>query len=178
MALHTATIHWTRGSDDFLDKRYHRAHTWQFDGGAVVSASSSPHVVPLPYSDAAAVDPEEAYVAALSSCHMLWFLDIACRAGFRVNRYTDAATGTMAPDAQGRLVVTHVQLQPVTWFDAAHAPSAQVLLQPVTCFDAAHAPSAAQLDELHHRAHASCFLANSVKTQIDCAPVLELSEGG
>ena len=83
MAEHTATITWSRGNDDFLDKRYHRAHTWQFDGGTTVAASSSPHVVPLPYSDAAAVDPEEAYVAALSSCHMLWFMDFASRAGYR-----------------------------------------------------------------------------------------------
>ena len=159
MAKHTATITWTRGTDDFLDKRYHRAHSWHFDGGAVVPASSSPHVVPLPYSDAAAVDPEEAYVAALSSCHMLWFMDFASRAGFRLDRYTDAAVGTMDRNAQGQLVVTHVQLRPVTRFDAAHAPSA------------------GQLGELHHRAHAACFLANSVKTQIDCAPVLEV-EGG
>lgn len=159
MAEHTATITWTRGSDDFLDKRYHRAHTWQFDGGAVVPASSSPHVVPLPYSDAAGVDPEEAYVAALSSCHMLWFLDIASRAGLRVEHYRDAAVGTMARDDQGRLVITHVQLRPVTRFDAAHAPSAQVLA------------------DLHHQAHAACFLANSVKTQIDCAPVLEPAGG-
>ena len=155
---HTATIAWQRGADDFLDKRYHRAHTWQFDGGATVAASSSPHVVPLPYSDAAAVDPEEAFVAALSSCHMLWFLDIACRAGWRVNRYTDAAVGTMAPDAQGRLVVSHVQLRPVTVFEAAHAPSDEALAA------------------LHHQAHGACFLANSVKTQIDCAPVRQLQE--
>jgi len=156
MAEYTATITWSRGNDDFLDKRYHRAHTWQFDGGATVAASSSPHVVSLPYSDAAAVDPEEAYVAALSSCHMLWFMDIASRAGFRLNSYTDAAVGTMAKNAQGQLVVTHVLLKPITRFDAAHAPSAEVL------------------NDLHHRAHASCFLANSVKTQIDCEPVLEV----
>ena len=158
MAEHSATVSWQRGSDDFLDKRYHRAHRWQFDGGAVVAGSSSPHIVPPPYSDAAAVDPEEAYVAALSSCHMLWFLDLACRAGWRVNRYTDAAVGTMAPDAQGRLVVTQVQLRPVTAFDRAHAPSTQVLA------------------ELHHQAHQACFLANSVKTDIRCAPVLEIDE--
>ncbi|MBU0748384.1 MAG: OsmC family protein [Gammaproteobacteria bacterium] len=156
MAEHTATLTWTRGNDDFLDKRYSRAHIWHFDGGATLAASSSPHVVPLPYSDAAAVDPEEAYVAALSSCHMLWFLDIACRAGLRVNRYTDAAVGTMAKDTSGRLVVSHVQLRPITVFDAAHAPSEAALTQ------------------LHHQAHEACFLANSVKTQIDCAPVLEV----
>ena len=161
--LHTAQVSWHRGSAPLLDKRYHRTHTWQFDGGATVAASSSPHVVPLPYSDAAAVDPEEAYVAALSSCHMLWFLDMACRAGWRVNRYTDDAVGTMAPDARGRPIVGHVQLRPVTVFDAAHAPNAE------------------QLAALHHQAHDACFLANSVKTQIDCAPVLEVEpvvEGG
>lgn len=158
MAEHTATITWSRGSDDFLNKRYHRAHTWHFDGGAVVAASSSPHVVPLPYSDATAVDPEEAYVAALSSCHMLWFMDFASRAGFRLDSYTDAAVGTMAKNEQGQLVVTHVQLRPVTRFDAAHAPSSEVLA------------------DLHHQAHAACFLANSVKTQIDCAPVLKVEE--
>lgn len=157
MATHTATIAWQRGTDDFLDRRYHRAHTWQFDGGATVAASSSPHVVPLPYSDAAAVDPEEAYIAALSSCHMLWFMDFASRAGHRLDSYTDAATGTMAKNEAGQIAVTHVQLRPVTRFDAAHAPTAE------------------QLEALHHRAHASCFLANSVKTRIDCEPVLEIS---
>lgn len=159
MAEHTATITWSRGTDDFLDKRYHRAHTWQFDGGATVAASEYGSGTTWGDDDAAAVDPEEAYVAALSSCHMLWFMDFASRAGYRLNGYTDAAVGTMAKNAEGQLVVTHVQLRPVTRFDAAHAPIA------------------AQLDELHHRAHASCFLANSVKTQIDCAPVLEV-EGG
>ena len=155
MSLHTAEILWTRGDQPFIDKRYSRRHLIRFDGGIEVAGSSSPHVVPLPYSDAAAVDPEEAYIAALASCHMLWFLDIASRAGWRVNRYTDAATGTMAKDAEGRLVVSHVQLHPVTVFDAAHAPTAAVLA------------------DLHHQAHAACFLANSVKTQIDCAPVLQ-----
>ena len=159
MSQHTADVVWQRNGQSFLDQRYSRAHRWHFDGGAEVAASASPHVVPLPYSDAAAVDPEEAYVAALSSCHMLWFMDFASRAGYRLNHYADAAVGTMAKNAEGQLVVTHIQLRPVTRFEAAHAPSA------------------AQLDELHHRAHTSCFLANSVKTQIDCAPVLEV-EGG
>ncbi|GKS76409.1 OsmC family protein [Acidovorax sp. SUPP950] len=158
MAEHLASITWQRGSDAFLDRRYHRAHQWQFDGGATVAASSSPHVVPLPYSDAAAVDPEEAFVAALSSCHMLWFLDLACRDGWRVDHYRDDAVGTMAPDDQGRPVVAHVQLRPVTRFDPAHAPSQEAL------------------EALHHRAHAACFLANSVRTRIDCAPVLETAD--
>ncbi|SFD75185.1 OsmC family protein [Paracidovorax konjaci] len=154
MASHTATVAWQRGTDDFLDRRYRRAHAWHFDGGATVAASSSPHVVPLPYSDPAGVDPEEAFVAALSSCHMLWFLDIACRDGWRVDDYRDMAEGTMAPDAQGRPVVDRVVLRPVTRFDPAHAPTLE------------------QLQDLHHRAHAACFLANSVKTRIDCEPVL------
>lgn len=153
---HGARIDWQRGADDFLHRRYRRAHTWQFDGGACVAASASPQVVPMPWSDAAAVDPEEAYVAALASCHMLWFLDLASQAGWCVNRYSDAAQGTVTRDAQGRLSVGHVQLRPVCTFDPAHAPDA------------------AQLAQLHQRAHAACFLANSVKTQIDCAPVLEL----
>ncbi|MGQ0709536.1 MAG: OsmC family protein [Rhodoferax sp.] len=153
---HSATIDWARGEDNFLDKRYHRAHTWAFDGGATVPASSSPQEVPLPYSDASAVDPEEAFVAALSSCHMLWFLDFASRAGWRVNRYTDAAVGTMGRNAQGQTVVDRVQLRPHTVFDPAHAPSAE------------------QLAALHHQAHEACFLANSVKTQIDCNPTLAL----
>ena len=159
MAEHTATVAWQRGTDDFLDKRYHRAHTWQFDGGATVAASSSPHIVPLPYSDAAAVDPEEAYIAALSSCHMLWFMDFASRAGYRLDSYTDTAIGTMAKNEAGQVAITHVRLRPVTRFDAAHAPSKE------------------QLEALHHRAHASCFLANSVRTQIDCEPVLETGGG-
>ena len=157
MITYTAEISWQRNGEDFLSNRYSRRHEMRFDGGAVVAGSSSPHVVPLPYSDPAAVDPEEAYVAALASCHMLWFLDVASRAGWRVDDYTDDAVGTMGHDQQGRLVVTHVQLRPVTRFDAAHAPTQ------------------AQLQELHHRAHAACFLANSVRTQIDCAPVLAIT---
>ena len=161
MSTYNATIDWQRDAQAFVDHRYSRRHSWRFDGGAVVPASASPHIVPPPMSDATGVDPEEAFVASLSSCHMLWFLDLACRAGWRVNRYNDAAVGTMAKDAQGRLVVGHVQLRPVTQFDAAHAPSEAVLV------------------DLHHQAHAACFLANSVKTQIDCAPVLEVgSEPG
>lgn len=159
-STHTATVAWEGGGSVFVDQRYHRGHQWRFDGGAVVAASSSPHVVPAPYSDAAAVDPEEAYVAALASCHMLWFLDMASRAGWRVLGYTDSAVGTMAPDARGRLVV------------------ARVVLRPVAVFPAYHAPSVSQLQVLHERAHQECFLANSVQTQIDCEPALQLQGEG
>jgi len=152
--IHTATIRWELGADDVPKRRYRRAHTWSFDGGAVVPASSSPHVVPVPMSDAAAVDPEEAYVAALSSCHMLWFLDFASRAGWVVESYQDAAEGRMGRDAQGREIVE------------------RVVLRPRTRFRAGRAPDAATLDALHHEAHAACFLANSVRTDIRCEPTL------
>ena len=153
--LHTALIRWHVGDSDFLGKRYSRAHTWSFDGGAVVPASSSPHVVPVPMSDAGAVDPEEAFVAALASCHMLWFLDIASRAGFSVDSYEDAADGRMGRNAAGKLVVDVVTLRPRTRFAGARVPDA------------------AALAALHHAAHEECFLANSVRCEIRCEPVLE-----
>jgi organic hydroperoxide reductase OsmC/OhrA len=154
MAHHTATIRWQRGDADFLDRRYSRAHTMSFDGGAVVPASSAPHVVPLPMSDAAAVDPEEAFVAALSSCHMLWFLDVASRAGFVVDSYEDDAVGRMGRNAAGKLVVDLVALRPRTRFAGARAPDA------------------GELARLHHAAHEECFLANSVRCEIRCEPVM------
>ena len=151
-APHTATVVWTRGTDDFLDQRYHRSHQWQFDGGATVAASSSPHVVPLPYSDAAAVDPEEAYIAALASCHMLWFLSIAAKRRFCVDRYADSAVGTMAKNAVGKMAMTVVTLRPDVTFSGAMQPTR------------------AQIDQMHHEAHEECFIANSVKTQVRCEP--------
>ena len=153
--LHTALTRWDLGDHDFLGKRYSRAHTWTFDGGVVVPASSSPHVVAVPMSDARAVDPEEAFVAALSSCHMLWFLDIASRAGYAVARYEDAADGRMGRNAAGKLVVDVVTLRPRTRFAGACVPDA------------------AALAALHHEAHEECFLANSVRCEIRCEPVLE-----
>ncbi len=141
---HGARILWTCDGD-FAAGKYARAHVWQFDGGAVVAASSSPSVVPLPFSDPAGVDPEEAFVAALSSCHMLWFLDLARRAGFVAQSYSDAAEGVMAR-AEGRLAITRVTLRPrVVWTKA---------------------PDAARLRALHDAAHHECFIANSVKTEI------------
>ena len=152
--LHTATVRWQRAGADFASRRYPRAHDWTFDGGARVRASSSPHVVPVPLSDPGAVDPEEAYVAALASCHMLWFLDLAARDGWVVDDYEDAAAGRMGRDATGRLVVDLVMLRPRTRFGGGRAPD-----------DAA-------LAALHHRAHEACFLANSVRSEIRCEPEL------
>ena len=155
MAQHSSTIVWQRDDNaSFVDHRYSRRHTWQFDGGAVVPASSSPHVVPLPFSDPAAVDPEEAFVASLSSCHMLWFLDIAARAGWVVNSYRDEAVGTLARNADGQQAMTRVVLRPAVQFASMPQPTLD------------------ELQALHHRAHASCFIANSVKTEVLCEPIV------
>jgi len=153
MAHYTAEILWHRDDQDFAGNRYSRRHLWRFDGGVEVPGSSSPHVVPLPLSDAAAVDPEEAFVAALSSCHMLWFLDIAARRGFIVDRYVDAAEGIMAKNPQGRLAMTVVTLHPEVTFSGEQLPDREAL------------------DAIHHQAHERCFIANSVKTEVRCEPV-------
>ena len=116
MTEFTAQIHWQREGAVFTDKRYSRGHAWHFDGGVSVPASSSPQAVKLPYSVAAAVDPEEAFVASISSCHMLWFLDFAARAGWVVDDYRDDARGVMTPNAQGRLWVSLVTLRPAVRF--------------------------------------------------------------
>lgn len=153
MSQHQAFIHWQCSNGDFLARRYSRAHVWRFDGGAEVRASSSPHVVPPPMSDAMAVDPEEAFVASLASCHMLWFLDIAARHGHRVESYDDDAVGVMAKNADGKLAITEVTLRPRAVFDAGAAPTRAVV------------------DAMHHEAHVACFLAASVLTRITVDPV-------
>ncbi|MEM6646046.1 MAG: OsmC family protein [Bacteroidota bacterium] len=140
-----------------MDNRYHRAHAWSFDGGVTVPASSPPSVVPVPMSDAAAVDPEEAFVAALSSCHMLWFLSLAARQRFVVERYDDAAEGVMQPDADGRMAITHVWLQPVIVFGGDRQPTPE------------------HVAKLHQQAHARCFLANSVKTVVQVGQPKEVT---
>jgi organic hydroperoxide reductase OsmC/OhrA len=145
---HCSTVIWERFGADFLDQRYSRAHRWTFDGGATVPASSSPHVVPIPMSDPLGVDPEEAFVAALSSCHMLFFLSVAARRGFVVDQYLDEATGTMDRDAEGRLAMT------------------RVVLRPRIAFVGDLQPDEVTLRELHDEAHHACFLANSVKTEV------------
>ena len=154
MHSHTATVEWRRGDQVFTDRRYSRVHEWRFDGGAVVAGSSSPQVVPLPMSDAAAVDPEEAFVASLSSCHLLWFLDLACRAGWVVDGYQDDATGVLAKNADGQLAMTVVTLHPQVRFAGERQPDP------------------AEIHRLHHAAHAACFIANSVRTDVRCEPVI------
>ncbi len=147
MATHTATILWSADAADFASGRYSRGHVWCFDGGVEVAASSSPSVVPLPLSVEAAVDPEEAFVASLSSCHMLWFLSLAAQAGWVVTSYEDHAEGRMGRNADGRLAMLDVVLRPDIRFDGA-------------------APTPDQLEALHETAHDRCFIANSVKTVV------------
>ncbi len=154
MSRYSATITWARGDAAFTDHRYPRAHRWRFDGGLDIPASSSPQVVPLPMSDAGAVDPEEAFVASLASCHMLWFLDFAARRGYVVDAYTDAAEGVMAKNAAGRLAMTVVTLRPQVDFGGAQRPDADALRA------------------LHGQAHEQCFIAASVRTDVRCEPVL------
>jgi organic hydroperoxide reductase OsmC/OhrA len=148
LSEHLATVHWRRGTATFAHGKYSRAHTWHFDGGVNFPASASPDVVPAPWSDPNAVDPEEAYVAALSSCHMLWFLSLAAAKGFIVDSYEDEAIGHMREITPGRPVVAEVVLRPYIVFDPQHAANKQ------------------QVEALHHEAHERCFLANSVKTKI------------
>lgn len=152
---HEATVTWQRAEGEaFTDNRYSRRHAWRFDGGAEVAASSSPHAVRLPFSDPSAVDPEEAFVASLASCHMLWFLSIAAQRGFCVDRYHDAATGTMQKNAAGKVAITAVTLKPEVHFSGSRVPTPQ------------------ELAEMHHEAHEQCFIANSVNSEIVCEPVM------
>ena len=150
-----ARIHWARGGAPFTDNRYSRAHSWRFDGGIEVPASSSPNVVRVPMSAAAAVDPEEALVAALSSCHMLWFLSLAAGGGWCVDEYTDNAVGVMGRNTAGRLAMVRVTLRPRASFSGARQPSREDVLH------------------LHTRAHEECYIANSVTTEVRAEPVFD-----
>jgi organic hydroperoxide reductase OsmC/OhrA len=154
MAEHKATVRWTLPGDAeaFLKGRYSREHTWTFDGGVTVPASPAPSVVPVPYSNPAAVDPEEAYVASIASCHMLTFLYVAMREGFVVERYEDDAVGVMRKNERGAVWV------------------AAVTLRPRIVYGGEKRPTAADVDHLHHLAHEQCFIASSVKTEITVAP--------
>ena len=150
---YAAEVVWARDGQDFLSNRYSRRHLLRFDGGAEVAGSSSPHSVPLPMSDASAVDPEEAFVASLASCHMLWFLAIAAKRRFIVDHYADAAIGVMARNAAGRMAMTRVTLRPHVAFSGERRPTAE------------------ELDALHHKAHEECYIANSVTSDVRVEPV-------
>ena len=150
---YTSKILWNRNGALFSDNRYSRKHLWQFDGGVEVPASSSPQVVRLPLSEAAAVDPEEAFVASLASCHMLWFLDIAARGGFIIDSYVDDAVGTLAKNSDGKFAMTIVTLKPHVIFSGDKRPSHE------------------DIQRMHHKAHDECFIATSVKSEVRCEPV-------
>ena len=155
MTKFSALIEWRNGGPDFARGHYGRGHRWSFDGGAVIPASASPHSVPRRWVDEAAVDPEEALVAAASSCHMLFFLNLASKAGFVVERYRDEAEGLMGPDAQGRIAMTRITLRPEITF-------------------AGRRPDADELAALHHAAHERCYVASSLRAEI----IVETEAGG
>jgi organic hydroperoxide reductase OsmC/OhrA len=160
MAQYSAEIIWERGDALFTDNRYPRRHRWRFDGGLEVPGSSSPHSVPVPLSDPAAIDPEEAFIAALSSCHMLWFLAIAAKRKFRVDLYHDQAAGTLAKNAQGKWYISVVTLKPEVRFSGEPLPTRE------------------QIEAMHHSAHAECYIANSVSSEVRIEPVWAATAGG
>lgn len=148
MSEHKATIHWQRTSDEFLKGRYSREHTWTFDGGVTIPASPAPTSVPAPWSNPAHVDPEEAFVAAVSSCHMLTFLFLAAKQGFQVDSYDDESVGLMTKNENG-----------VPWVS-------RITLNPKIAYSGAKLPSPEDETRLHHHAHEQCFIANSIKTEV------------
>lgn len=148
MSRYTAKIDWKRNGAHFSDSTYSRVHTWTFDSGDKITASASPGIVPEPYSSPNAVDPEEAFIASISSCHMLWFLAIASKNGFVVDRYTDQANGRMKRDGNGKLSITEVDLYPSVTYSGDHTPNN------------------VEIQKMHDEAHEKCFIANSVKTEI------------
>lgn len=155
---YNVTISWQKDTDEpFVDNKYSRGHLWKFDGGIEIAGSASPHVVPLPMSVEAAVDPEEAFVASLSSCHMLWFLSLAAEKNFVVESYVDNAEGILGKDSEGKLAITNVTLRPTIVFGENNAVTAE------------------QLNALHREAHEKCFIANSVKTNVVTEPVWEIA---
>jgi len=159
MSEHKAIISWKRTSPDFPSGKYSREHTWSFDGGVTVLASASPLVVPAPYSNPAHVDPEEAFVAAVSSCHMLTYLYLASQQGFQVDSYHDAAVGVMTKNAKG-----------VPWVSA-------ITLHPRIVYSGAKTPAPADEEHLHHLAHEQCFIANSIRTEVIVKPTALSTEG-
>lgn len=154
MSEYTATIEWRHDGSAFSDNRYSRRHRWSFDGGIEVLASSSPNIVPVPMSEPAAVDPEEAFIASLSSCHMLWFLSIAAKRGYVVEKYRDRSTGVMAKGIDGKLAITLITLRPEAVFSG----------EPL--------PSHSELQALHRAAHENCFIAASIKSEVRCEPIV------
>ncbi len=155
MSAHEATIIWNKQESElFIDNKYNRKHIWSFDGGITLVASPSPNIVPVPYSTPSAIDPEEAFVASLSSCHMLFFLSFAAKQNLIVENYTDNAVGILVHE------------------NGDQAWMKQVTLKPKVTFSKSERPSIEMIQDLHNKAHASCFIANSVKSEI----ILEIAD--
>ena len=148
MSEHRATIAWKRTGPNFSKGHYSREHTWTFDGGVTVPASPSPAAIPVPWSNPAHVDPEEAFVASIASCHMLTFLWVTARRGFLVDVYEDDAVGVLTKNERR-----------IPWVST-------VTLHPRIVYGGERRPSPAEEAQLHHEAHEQCFIANSVTTQI------------
>lgn len=148
-----AKIFWQSDGTNFQTGKYSREHTWSFDGGIQIKASSSPHIVPLPFSIEKAIDPEEAFVASLSSCHMLWFLSIAATNGFSVQSYRDESLGIMGKNTDGKIAMLSVTLKPKVEFSGESIPTATMI------------------ETMHKKAHSECFIASSVKTEVFCKPI-------
>lgn len=159
MSEHGARIVWERGDQVFVDNKFSRRHRWLFDGGADVIASSPPQIRPEPMSDPAGIDPEEAFVTALASCHMLWFLGIAAANGYCVNSYTDNPVGVLEAIGGGRQGMTGVTLRPHVTFEPGRQPAPE------------------EVDAMHEKAHHNCFIANSVKSEVSCIPVFAEIDG-
>lgn len=151
MSTYSLQVQWKRREQVFLDQQYSRKHIWRFDGGITLQASSSPHVVPLPLSDVSAVDPEEAFVASVSSCHMLWFLSISARQGYLIDSYKDDPVGTMKKNRDGKMAMTKIELRPSIDFSGGHLPDDK------------------KIGEIHVEAHDNCFIANSIKSKVRVA---------
>ncbi|WP_445666062.1 OsmC family protein [Fodinibius sp. AD559] len=149
MGKHIATVSWSRDGQPFTDNQYKRVHQWEFNNGQTIRASASPDIVPAPLSDPSAVDPEEAFVAALSSCHMLWFLSIAAKAGFVVEQYVDKATGILSEDEHDKKAITQVTLYPHVTYKNGTAPSIE------------------EDQNIHELADEKCFISNSIKTNVE-----------
>ncbi len=144
MSHHTAAIYWKRATPTFTYDAYNRDHEWRFDNGVKIAASATQAYRGNP----ANIDPEEAYVASLSSCHMLTFLALCSRAKFVVDTYEDTAEGLLEKNAAGKLAIT------------------KVVLRPKITFSGDKVPNSAELENLHHRSHEECFIANSVNTVV------------
>lgn len=153
MSEHRALIEWEHVGEGFLQGRYSREHRWVFDGGVTVAASPAPSSVPAPWSNPACVDPEEAFVAAVSSCHMLTFLFVAYCHGFQVNRYRDEAVGVMTPNERGQLWVSSITLAPRIEYGGSKLPVPE------------------DEERLHRLAHEECYVSNSIRTHVEVRPL-------